>query len=156
MVRGLFGDNIGLNEEVIKKTCSLSFKAHKSPNQPYISENFKTSSELTEYLVISFPGSWVETDWFVRKPFGETKIDLAQFPLLKSVGNDETALVNEAFLNRFDRLLKFSSIISEVCNPVIFHLLHLSYDKCFIFAQFLLLMKMISCIDFNDKMSFVY
>ncbi|WJX32951.1 Lipase (class 3) [Trifolium repens] len=114
MVRGLVGDNIGLNEEVIKKTCSLSFKAHKSPNQPYISENFKTSSESTEYLVISFPGSWVETDWFVRKPFGETKIDLAQFPLLKSVGNDETALVNEAFLNRFDRLLKFSSIISEV------------------------------------------
>ncbi|PNX97037.1 disease resistance protein, partial [Trifolium pratense] len=114
MVGGLVGDNIGLNEEVIKKTCSLSFKAHKSPNQPYIYETFRTSSDLTEYLVISFPGSWVETDWFVRKPFGETKIDLAQFPLLKSVGNDETALVNEAFLNRFDRLLKFSSIISEV------------------------------------------
>ncbi|KAI5406947.1 hypothetical protein KIW84_053267 [Lathyrus oleraceus] len=79
----------------------------------YISENFKTSSESAAYLVISFPGSWFETDWFVTKPFGETKIDLAHFPLLKSVGNDETALVNQAFLNRFDRLFKFFSIISE-------------------------------------------
>ncbi|CAL5193623.1 unnamed protein product [Lathyrus oleraceus] len=114
MVGGLVGDNIGLNEEVIKKTCSLSFKAHKSPKEPYISENFKTSSESVAYLVISFPGSWVETDWFVTKPFGETKIDLGHFPLLKSVGNDETALVNQAFLNRFDSLFKFSSIISEV------------------------------------------
>ncbi|XP_058755728.1 protein EDS1L-like [Vicia villosa] len=114
MVGGLVGDNIGLNEEVIKKACSLSFKAHKSSKEPYISETFKTSSESATYLVISFPGSWVEADWFVTKPFGETKIDLAHFPLLKSVGNDETALVNQAFLNRFDRLFKFSSIISEV------------------------------------------
>ncbi|KAL5076295.1 hypothetical protein RYX36_015279 [Vicia faba] len=114
MVGGLVGDNIGLNEEVIKKTCSLSFKAHKSAKELYISETFKTSSESAAYLVISFPGSWVQTDWFVTKPFGETKIDLAHFPLLKSVGNDETALVNQTFLNRFDRLFKFSSIISEV------------------------------------------
>ena len=58
---GLVGDNIGLNEEVTKKTCSLSFKAHNSAKEPYISELFRTSSDLTEYLVISFPGSWVET-----------------------------------------------------------------------------------------------
>ncbi|CAI8585523.1 unnamed protein product [Vicia faba] len=69
---------------------------------------------ILQFVVIRFPGSWVQTDWFVTKPFGETKIDLAHFPLLKSVGNDETALVNQTFLNRFDRLFKFSSIISEV------------------------------------------
>ncbi|CAK8542007.1 unnamed protein product [Lathyrus sativus] len=118
MVGGLVGDNIGLIEEVIKKSCSLSSKAHKSPTEPYISENFKTSSDSAAYLVISFPGSWVETDWFVTKPVGETKIDLGHFPLLKSVGNDETALVNQAFLNRFDSLFKFSSIISEVKKGV--------------------------------------
>ncbi|CAK8543436.1 unnamed protein product [Lathyrus sativus] len=118
MVGGLVGDNIGLNEEVIKKSCSLSFKAHKSPKEPYLSENFKTSSDSAAYLVISFPGSWVETDWFVTKPVGETKIDLGHFPLLKSVGNDEIALVNQAFLNRFDSLFKFSSIISEVKKGV--------------------------------------
>ncbi|CAK8543403.1 unnamed protein product [Lathyrus sativus] len=118
MVGGLVGDNIGLNEEVIKKSCSLSFKAHKSPKEPYLSENFKTSSDSAAYLVISFPGSWVETDWFVTKPVGETKIDLGHFPLLKSVGNDEIALVNQAFLNRFDSLFKFSSIISEVKRGV--------------------------------------
>ncbi|RHN68862.1 putative carboxylesterase [Medicago truncatula] len=115
---GLVGDNIGLNEEVIKKTCSLSFKAHNSENEPYISELFRISSDLTEYLVLSFPGSWVETDWFVRKSFGETKIDLAKFPLLKSVGNDETALVNQAFFNRFERLLKLSSFVAEVKKAI--------------------------------------
>lgn len=115
---GLVGDNIGLNEEVIKKTCSLSFKAHNSANEPYITEVFETSPDLTEYLVISFPGSWDETDWFVRKSFGETKIDLAKFHLLKSVGNDETALVNQAFFNRFDRLLKLSSFVAEVKKAI--------------------------------------
>lgn len=115
MAGGLLGDNIGLNEEVIKKTCSLSFKAQNTSKELYISEKFSSTSSELVYLLISFPSSWVETDWFVRKPFGETKIDLARFPSLKSVGNDEPALVNEAFLNRFHRLLKFTSIISEVC-----------------------------------------
>ncbi|AES71570.1 hypothetical protein MTR_3g079380 [Medicago truncatula] len=44
---GLVGDNIGLNEEVIKKACSLSFKAHNSTNEPYITKVFRTTSNLT-------------------------------------------------------------------------------------------------------------
>lgn len=107
-----------MNEEVIKKTCSLSFKAQNTSKELYISEKFSSTSSELVYLLISFPSSWVETDWFVRKPFGETKIDLARFPSLKSVGNDEPALVNEAFLNRFHRLLKFTSIISEVNKAI--------------------------------------
>lgn len=118
MAGGTLGDNIGLREEVINKACALAFEAHnKSPRERYLSEKVRTSSpEAASYLIVSFPGSWVDTDWFATKPFGETKVDLALFPSLTSVGNDEAALVNEAFLKTFDRVLKTSSITSEVCN----------------------------------------
>lgn len=117
--RGSLGDNIGLKDEsIIKKACSLAVKAHKSTKEHYLLEKFRTSSEA--YVIISFPGSWVETDWFVAgKSFGETKVDLQLLPSLRSVGNDEAALVNEAFLYRFDQLLKLNkvpSFKSEVCN----------------------------------------
>lgn len=116
--RGLLGDNIGLKDEsIIKKACSLAVKAHKSTKEHYLLEKIRTSSEA--YVIISFPGSWVETDWFVGKSFGETKVDLALLPSIRSVGNDEAALVNEAFFNRFDQLLKLNkvpSFKSEVCN----------------------------------------
>ncbi|KAJ1387121.1 Fungal lipase-like domain [Sesbania bispinosa] len=108
MAGGLLGDNIGLKEELIKKACAFAFKAHKSPREHYICER------KSEAYIFSFPGSWVDTDWFASKPFGETKIDLDLFPSLRSVGNDEPALVNEAFLKRFDRILKNSPFKSEV------------------------------------------
>lgn len=106
--RGSLGDNIGLKDEsIIKKACSLAFKAHKATKEHYKLEKEK------DYVIISFPGSWIETDWFVvGKSFGETKVDLQLLPSLKSVGNDEAALVNEAFLNRFDQLLKFNKVPS--------------------------------------------
>ncbi|KAJ1387124.1 hypothetical protein SESBI_40202 [Sesbania bispinosa] len=111
--RGLLGDNIGLKENLIKKACALAFKAHKSPKQHYLCEKFWTSSEA--YLVFSFPGSWIDTDWFVpnHKPFGERKIYPDLYPSLRSIGNDEAALVNEAFLERFCSILKNSSIRSK-------------------------------------------
>ncbi|KAK7281853.1 hypothetical protein RIF29_10172 [Crotalaria pallida] len=108
----LVADNIGLKEELIKKACALAFKAHKSPDKSYISEKIRISSE--PYIFITFPGSWDPTNWFTSKPFGETKIDLNLFPSLRSVGNDEAALVNEAFLLRFKTILDNSSFKSEV------------------------------------------
>ncbi|KAE9587384.1 hypothetical protein Lal_00004843 [Lupinus albus] len=108
----LFVDNLGLKEELIKKACSLAFKAHKSPEKSYLSEKIKISSE--PILFISFPGLWDHTKWFSKKPFGVTKIDLNLFPSLRSVGNDEAALVNEAFLLRFQNILDNSSLKFEV------------------------------------------
>ncbi|CAL0327693.1 unnamed protein product [Lupinus luteus] len=112
MTRVSFVDNIGLKEEVIKKACSFAFKAHKSPEKSYISEKNRICSEPN--LFISFPGSWDQTKWFSKNPFGETKIDLKLFPSLRSVGNDEAALVNEAFLLRFRNILDNSSLKFEV------------------------------------------
>ncbi|OIV89867.1 hypothetical protein TanjilG_23132 [Lupinus angustifolius] len=112
MTRVLFIDNIGLKEEVIKKACSLAFKAHKSPEKSYVSEKIRISSESN--LFISFPGSWDQNNWFSKKPFGESKIDLNLFPSLRSVGNDEAALVNEAFLLKFKNILDNSSLKFEV------------------------------------------
>ncbi|KAJ1421783.1 Fungal lipase-like domain [Sesbania bispinosa] len=117
--RGLLGDNIGLKEKLIKKACALAFKAHKSPKQHYLCEKFWTSSEA--YLIFSFPGSRIDTDWFVpnHKPFGERKIDPALYPSLRSIGNDEAALVNEAFLERFCSILENSSIRSKVKKALV-------------------------------------
>ncbi|XP_061373481.1 protein EDS1L-like [Gastrolobium bilobum] len=113
MAGGSIGDKIGLKEELIKKACSFAFKAHKLPQDKYyLLEKIRTSSEAN--LIISFSGSWDAADWFVSKPFGETKIDLELFPSLRSIGNDEPALVNEAFLKRFNLILGKSSIKSEV------------------------------------------
>lgn len=114
MARGSIGDNIGLAEEIITKACGLAFKSHKSPEKFYFYEKVRISPNT--YHVFSFPGSFDDADWFVKKPFGETKIDLTKFPSLRSVGNDEAALVNEGFAKRFDQILEKTSFKSEVCN----------------------------------------
>ncbi|KAK7411510.1 hypothetical protein VNO78_02944 [Psophocarpus tetragonolobus] len=106
MAGGSLGDNMGLREDVIKRVCGLAFKANNNKLQDklYFYEKVQVSSGT--YHVFSFTGSWDPAEWFVNKPFGGTKIDLALFPSLRSIGNDEPALLNEGFLKRFDHLLK--------------------------------------------------
>ncbi|TKY73449.1 EDS1L protein [Spatholobus suberectus] len=108
---------LGLEGELIKKACALAFKAHKSPKKCYLLKKIVNSSSKVN-LIISFPGSWVASDWFVRKPFGVTNINLALFPSLRSLGNDQAALVNEAFLLRFQSILSNSSLKSEVNEAI--------------------------------------
>lgn len=93
-----------MKDEVIKKACSIAMKAHKSPErQLYLVEKNRGSSDV----IFSFPGSWSISDWFSRNPFGEKKIDPhpPQFASLRSIGNDQVATVNEAFLIRFQAIL---------------------------------------------------
>ncbi|NP_001242277.1 Protein EDS1L-like [Glycine max] len=108
MAGGLLGDNLGLKEDVIKRVCGLASKAHnhKSTDKLYFYDKVRTSSGT--YHVFSFSGSWDPAEWFFSKPFGGSKIDPTQFPSLRSIGNDEPALVNEGFAKRFDRVLKTS------------------------------------------------
>ncbi|TXG61971.1 hypothetical protein EZV62_013334 [Acer yangbiense] len=101
MASGRLGVVIKVNEELIKKAWSLAMKAHMSPEKPYLVEKSRSSSEV----IFSFPGSWSVNDWFTRSPFGEKKIDLGKFASLKSIGNEDVAIFNEAFLNRFDAIL---------------------------------------------------
>ncbi|KAL2340845.1 hypothetical protein Fmac_008785 [Flemingia macrophylla] len=116
MAGGSLGDSTGLKEDIITKACALAFKSHKSPEKLYLSEKVKISSESCH--VFAFTGSWDPAQWFLDKPFGLSKIDLSLFPSLRSIGNDEAALVNQAFANAFNRVLKTSPIKSEVAKAM--------------------------------------
>lgn len=125
MAGGGLGDSIGLKEELIKKACNLAMKAHlKSPEKPYVCEKSRSSTEA----VFAFPGTWAVTDWYSRKPFGETKINIALFPSLRSIGMDELAVVNEAFSCRFEQLLSNSQLEREVIHQILLFLLLLIYS----------------------------
>jgi len=89
--------------EVIEKAYGGCWRAHRSPDRPYLVEKI-TRNDPSE-VIICFPGSDAVKDWYSRRNFGETKIDLSRFPSLRSIGNDEPALVNEAFLKRFQGIL---------------------------------------------------
>lgn len=107
------GEVISMKEEVIKNACSIAMKAHKLPEkQLYLVEKNRGSSDV----IFSFPGSWTISDWFSRSPFGEKMIDPhpPQFASLRSIGNDQVATVNEAFLTRFQAILP--QLQSEVCD----------------------------------------
>lgn len=100
---------LGLRQDHINKACLLAMKAHKSPEKPYLLDK----SSKTD-VIFSFAGTWSVEDWFTTNPFGERKIDRDQFPSLRSIGIDEVATVNEAFLNRFLTILPH--LLKEV-NP---------------------------------------
>ncbi|KAA8540880.1 hypothetical protein F0562_024982 [Nyssa sinensis] len=107
MAGGRLGENIGMREELIKKASSLAMKAHRSPGKPFLSEKSRGSPEI----IIAFPGSWSVGDWFSGRSFGETKVDNL-FPSVRSIGNDEVGLANEAFIRRFKEILR--SLENEV------------------------------------------
>ncbi|KAK9021130.1 hypothetical protein V6N11_011132 [Hibiscus sabdariffa] len=110
----------GFSEEVIKKACLLAMAAHKSPENPFLVEHSRTSSDV----FFSFPGSWSAPHWFTRQPFGEIKVDQSDLlcpkgndkvaTSLRSIGRDELATVNEGFLRRFEMILATSSLQTEV------------------------------------------
>lgn len=111
------GDNLGLREEVIQKACRLSMKAHEkaapapaASGKPYLIDKSRGTPEA----VFAFPGSWRAEDWYRRRPFGEIKVDLSKFASVRSIGNEEIGLVNEAFVRRFDEILGRSSLVTEV------------------------------------------
>ncbi|KAK9277808.1 hypothetical protein L1049_027364 [Liquidambar formosana] len=114
MAGARLGDCIEMQEGRIKRACSLAMKAHKSTGKPYILEKSRSSPDA----VFSFAGSWSVNDWFAGKSFGEKKIDIGLFPSLRSIGNDEVAVVNEAFLRRFEAILEKQSFQSEVQKAV--------------------------------------
>lgn len=108
-------DIIGMrDDQVINKACSFAMKDHKPPAKPYILEKSRGSPDTYFFI---FPGSWLVSDWFAQKPFGETKINRSgnppKFPSLRSIGNDEVATVNDAFLRRFEEKILGASDFKE-------------------------------------------
>lgn len=113
-----------MREEVIKKACSVAMAAHKSPENLYLVEKSRTSSDV----FFAFPGSWSVGSWFTRPPFGEIKIDQSELlsprgkdkvaTSLRTLGRDEPATVNEGFLRRFEMILSKSSLQNEVNKAI--------------------------------------
>ncbi|KAH7865228.1 hypothetical protein Vadar_003894 [Vaccinium darrowii] len=113
MVGGRLGETTGIREELAKKACSFSFKAHRT-GKLYHCEKSRGSSEA----VFCFPGSWSVEDWFSGRPFGKTEANPKLFPSLRSIGNDKVAVVNEAFFRRFEAILRTTSFANEVEKAV--------------------------------------
>ncbi|CAK7322931.1 unnamed protein product [Dovyalis caffra] len=109
------GENMEIKEELIKKSCSMAMKAHKSPERQYLSKKIKSSSSE---VVFSFAGSWSANDWFAGNSFGETTVDLQLFPSLKYIGLGVTATANEVFLKRFKSVLGNPQFKIEVRKAV--------------------------------------
>ncbi|XP_059641580.1 protein EDS1-like [Cornus florida] len=108
-------EEIGVSDELIKKACTLSKKAHTSSKNPFVSEKIRSSSEI----VFGFSGSWSVPDWFTENGFfGAIKVDRLKFPSLRSIGTDEVASVNDAFMGRFEKILATSSLKDEVEKAV--------------------------------------
>ncbi|XP_021719028.1 protein EDS1L-like isoform X2 [Chenopodium quinoa] len=109
---GMAGESVGLSEEFIGRACAVAIKAHKSSTgKPFICEISRSS--LSE-VIFGFTGTWDLGDWFTHKPFGEAKINLNHFPSLKTIGSNEAATVNQAYLQRFEALLEKTSFKNEV------------------------------------------
>ncbi|KAF7842807.1 protein EDS1L-like [Senna tora] len=104
------GESIVLKEERLKKAYSQAFKAHTSDKLYLVEKTRGISSEV----IISFPGFGPVKDWFSETLYGDTQINLSLFPSLRSIGNDEAAFVNKAFLQRFEAVLGKPSFIDEV------------------------------------------
>ncbi|XP_018721065.2 protein EDS1 [Eucalyptus grandis] len=94
--------NLGTRDEVIKAALSASIEARDDRQELSIRNS---SSEV----IVAFPGSWSPEDWFPKdskaEPFGDDQIDRKKFPSLRSIGKDEDARVNKAFMQRFLRIL---------------------------------------------------
>ncbi|KAF5730494.1 putative Disease resistance protein [Tripterygium wilfordii] len=107
-------DQIGIRREMIKKACSMAMKVHKYSEKQYLLEESRNSAEA----IFSLPGFWHLNDWYTNKSFGQTKMNAKLFPSLRSIGNDEVALVNEAFLLKFEALVANPSFQKEVRSAI--------------------------------------
>ena len=109
MVHARLEDATGFKAELIGSAWTAAVKAHRYAEKPFLVE---TSSR--DFSIISFPGSWSAEGWFSGSDscFGETKINTQLFPSIRSIGVNDYALVNSAFLHRFEAIL--GKLIKEV------------------------------------------
>lgn len=91
----------GFNVDLITKSCVASQRAYET-NEHYIKE------ETGEVVIFAFPPSFSAKDWLTpenKSPFGEIKMKRAQFPCMRSIGKDDDATANEAFLKNLEVLI---------------------------------------------------
>ncbi|PRQ53807.1 putative carboxylesterase [Rosa chinensis] len=119
MDSGTLGKKIGISEELIKKSCTLSL-SYRFYNELL----FHVDNSSSDAVFIVFTGSWMVKEWFSGdQAFGETRIDSKDwskkaFPSMRSIGNDDVAIVNQAFLKRFELVSKGSEFVEKVTSAV--------------------------------------
>ncbi|XP_004299596.1 PREDICTED: protein EDS1B-like [Fragaria vesca subsp. vesca] len=115
---GSTSEILGISEEYIKKSCSLSL------NYQFSNELFHVDKSSSDAVVIVFKGVCTVEEWFSGDgAFGETKINYKDwskqaFPSLRSIGNEDVAIVNQAFLERFELATKDPNFGKEVGSAV--------------------------------------
>ncbi|KAJ0248420.1 Protein EDS1 [Hirschfeldia incana] len=100
----------GISIDLIPKSWMASTRA-------YNTDHFHMEDER-EVVYVAFRPSFSEKDCFApenKSPFGETKMNRAQFPCMRSIGNDVDATVNESFLKN---LLVLTSPTTPFCDYV--------------------------------------
>ncbi|KAJ4959617.1 hypothetical protein NE237_019527 [Protea cynaroides] len=107
MERRNLREGLGMETDLIKSACSLAMAANSTPHRSYISD------KPASYAIFAFPGSGTLDGWFSSKSFGNTSVDLKLFPSLRSIGNDELAVVNAKFFQQFRDLLKENFQLSD-------------------------------------------
>ncbi|KAF8378349.1 hypothetical protein HHK36_029688 [Tetracentron sinense] len=114
MERRKLGESVGIRDDLIQKACSIAMAAHNSPATTFLLDKPHNSS----HAIFAFAGSWSVDDWFAHKSFGDSNINLSLFPSLRSIGNDQTAVINRAFLRQFETVLRTSPLSYEVTRAV--------------------------------------
>lgn len=100
----------GISNDLITRAWMASTRA-------YNTDHFHKEEERETVFVAVRP-SFLEKDWFApenKSPFGETNMKRAQFPCMRSIGNDVDATVNESFLENFQVL---TSPTTSFCDYV--------------------------------------
>ncbi|XP_020517447.1 protein EDS1B-like [Amborella trichopoda] len=96
-----------VDDGLIKPCFSAAMKAQREHERTTLSHFIVEKKPKSGHVIMGFAGSWrsLEADLLRSKgKFGECKVDLGIFPLLKNLCTDEPAKVNEAFLHRFSDL----------------------------------------------------
>ncbi|KAK7271506.1 hypothetical protein RJT34_27466 [Clitoria ternatea] len=102
-----------ISGEHIEKAFTVAWEAHTKTQHYYTDQEHNQSQ-----VFIAFSGSGSVKDWYYGSNFGEIKINLDLFPSLKSIGNDEPALVNGHSQQRFQYILNNSNLQDEVHNAM--------------------------------------
>ncbi|OVA14328.1 Lipase [Macleaya cordata] len=112
MERRSVSESVGMSDVITTKACSLA-KAARTSSSFFLVKNPNSSS-----AIFAFPGSWSIDHWYSQSSFGASKIDTTLFPSLRSIGNNETAIVNGSFLQQFTEILRISKLREKVNKAV--------------------------------------
>ncbi|RID58398.1 hypothetical protein BRARA_F01702 [Brassica rapa] len=104
----------GISNDLIARAWMASTRA-------YNTDHFHKEEERETVFVAVRP-SFMEKDWFApenKSPFGETNMKRAQFPCMRSIGNDVDATVNESFLENFQVLTSPTTSFCDYVKTVV-------------------------------------